>query len=56
MNEDVVKKICQDVSVPKMIKVRQHFVEDNISPLLPLPVAVGALPISILLLKRSSIM
>lgn len=32
MNEDVVKKICQDVSVPKMIKVRQHFVEDNISP------------------------
>ena len=32
MNEDVVKKICQDISVPKMIKVRQHFVEDNISP------------------------
>ena len=32
MNDDVIRNICKDISVPKMIKVRQHFVEDNISP------------------------
>ncbi|MGE1062493.1 hypothetical protein NXG27_07690 [Megasphaera paucivorans] len=32
MSENVVAKLCQDVKIPKMVKVRQHFDPSYIAP------------------------